>query len=118
MEKMEEEEQTTTFRELIACDSIIGGIFTRNVGKLLYNIRKNPEFNKFACPILMVLCSLLRNYEERIEYTDQTTIEAISHLIRKVICPEQFINSTDPTYEKFFEEDESDLVFRDEDLAK
>ena len=88
---------------MIAKDSIVGGIFTKNIGKLLYFIRKNEEFNRFACPILMVLCSLLRNYEERIQYTDQTTIDLISTLIRKVICHQKFIKEIDPVYEQFEE---------------
>lgn len=36
-EKVEEE---SYFRNLIAEDSIVGGVFTRNVGKMLYKVRK------------------------------------------------------------------------------
>ena len=47
----------------------------------------------------MILCSLLRNYEEHIYQVDQATIDQISTLIRKLINPQQFISSTDRLYE-------------------
>lgn len=34
-----EEAQDTYFRKLLAEDSIIGGVFCRNIGKMLYKIR-------------------------------------------------------------------------------
>ena len=71
----------------MAEDSIVGGVFARNIGKMLYKIRASAEFNKNACSILMILCSLLRNYEENINQVDQATIDQISSLIRKVIDP-------------------------------
>lgn len=48
----------------------------------------------------MILCSLLRNYEEHIYQVDQATIDQISALIRKIINPEQFIKGTDKTLER------------------
>jgi hypothetical protein len=75
-------------------------VFARNVGKMLYKIRKSAKFNKNACAILMILCSLLRNYQENISMVDQATIDQISTLIRKVINPEAFINSKDAIYEQ------------------
>lgn len=71
----------------MADDSIVGGVFSRNIGKMLYKIRTTPEYNKSACSILMILCSLLRNYEEHIQEVDQATIDQISSLIRKVVDP-------------------------------
>jgi hypothetical protein len=31
--------EETYFRKLLAEDSIVGGVFTRNIGKMLYRIR-------------------------------------------------------------------------------
>lgn len=47
----------------------------------------------------MILCSLLRNYEEHIYQVDQATIDQISTLIRKLINPQKFISSFDKMYE-------------------
>lgn len=46
----------------------------------------------------MILCSLLRNYEEHIYQVDQTTVDQISTLIRRVINTEQFIKGTDKSF--------------------
>lgn len=97
-EELDKNEETY-FRKLLAEDSIVGGVFTRNIGKMLYKIRASAEYNKNACSILMILCSLLRNYEEHIYQVDQTTIDLISSLIRKIINPDQFIKNIDKVYE-------------------
>lgn len=47
----------------------------------------------------MILCSLLRNYEEHIYQVDQATIDQISTLVRKLINPQQFIDGKDRMYE-------------------
>lgn len=47
----------------------------------------------------MILCSLLRNYEQNISTVDQATIDQISTLIRKIINPEDFIVHKDEVYE-------------------
>ena len=99
-EEMEEKnDEESHFRNLIAEDSIVGGVFTRNVGKMLYKVRKTQKFNKIACSLLMILCSLLRNYELNISTVDQATIDQISTLIRKVINPETFVSQKDSVYE-------------------
>jgi hypothetical protein len=87
------EEENFSFRNSIAEDSIIGGIFARNISKLLYKIRKTPSFNKHACSILMILCSIVRYYEENIFAVDQAIVEEISLLIRKIVNPSDFIKS-------------------------
>jgi len=69
------EEENFSFRNFLAEDSIIGGIFSRNISKLLYKIRKSQSFNKHACSILMILCSLIRYYEENIYAVDQAIVE-------------------------------------------
>lgn len=48
---------------------------------------------------MMILCSLLRNYEENISEVDQSTLDQISTLIRKVINTENFRTKKDETYE-------------------
>jgi hypothetical protein len=73
-EKNLPQEENFSFRNFIAEDSIIGGIFARNISKLLYKIRKSPSFNKHACSILMVLCSIIRYYEENIFTVDQAIV--------------------------------------------
>jgi hypothetical protein len=87
------EEENFSFRNSIAEDSIIGGIFARNISKHLYKIRKTPSFNKHACSILMILCSIVRYYEENIFAVDQAIVEEISLLIRKIVNPSDFIKS-------------------------
>ena len=47
----------------------------------------------------MVLCSLLRNYEQHQSIVDQSTVDQISTLIRKVINTEEFIKNKDISYE-------------------
>ena len=47
----------------------------------------------------MILCSLLRNYEEHIYQVDQATIDQITTLVRKLINPSHFISSIDKLYE-------------------
>ena len=79
------------FRSELAKDSIMGATFARNIGKLLYFIRKSEHFNKYACSILMILCSLLRNYNSKIHEVDQACIDQITLLIRKITNPQLFI---------------------------
>lgn len=67
---------------------------------MLYKIRASAEFNKNACSILMILCSLLRNYEEHIYQVDQATIDQISTLIRKIITPDKFNKGSDKAFEQ------------------
>ena len=66
---------------------------------MLYKLRKSEKFSRLACSILMILCSLIRNYEQNISSVDQSTIDQISTLIRKVIDPEQFVKAKDEVYE-------------------
>jgi hypothetical protein len=42
----------------------------------------------------MILCSIIRYYEENIFTVDQAIVEEISLLIRKIINPSEFIKSS------------------------
>jgi len=66
------------------------------VAKLLYKMRKSESFNRFASPILLLLCSLLRNYQNNVRFVDQAVIDQI---IRKIVTPDKFINSKDALFE-------------------
>jgi len=57
------------------------------MSRLLFKIRKSESFNRQACSILMILCSMIRYYEENIFGVDQAIVEEISLLIRKIINP-------------------------------
>ena len=72
-------------------DSILGGVFSRSVAKLLYKIRKGDKFNSYACPILMILCSMLRNYQNNLAFVDQAVIDQMTVIIRKIVNPDIFV---------------------------
>ena len=55
-------------------DSIFGGVFARSISKLLYKLRRSADFNRFATPILLVLCSLLRHYQANLCFVDQAVV--------------------------------------------
>jgi hypothetical protein len=42
----------------------------------------------------MILCSIIRYYEENIHSVDQAIVEEISLLIRKIVNPSEFVRST------------------------
>jgi len=69
------------------------------VAKLLYKMRKSESFNRFASPILLLLCSLLRNYQNNVRFVDQAVIDQITVIIRKIVTPDKFINSKDALFE-------------------
>ena len=78
--------------------SILGGVFARSIGKLLYKIRKTDAFNNHACTVLMLLCSLLRNYQNNLCYVDQAVIDQITVIVRKIVNPDIFITAEDPLF--------------------
>jgi hypothetical protein len=80
-------------------DSILGGVFARSVAKLLYKIRKGDNFNQYACPTLMILCSLLRNYQNNLAFVDQAVIDQITVIVRKIVNPDIFVATQDPLFE-------------------
>lgn len=61
-------------RHFLVSDSIFGGVFGRAVGKLLYKLRRGANFNRWATPMLLVLCSLLRHYQSNLCFVDQAVI--------------------------------------------
>ena len=69
------------------------------MAKLLYKIRKGDNFNAHACSILMILCALLRNYQQNLSFVDQAVIDQITVIIRKIVNPDAFIASKDPLFE-------------------
>lgn len=103
LEKKEEEETDTKekkqgLRYYLINDSILGGVFARSIAKLLYKIRKSESFNRFACPVLMILCSLLRNYQNNLSFVDQAVIDQITVIVRKIVNPNVFIAKEDPLF--------------------
>lgn len=72
-------------------DSILGGVFARSIAKMLYKIRKTDSFNRYACPVLMILCSLLRNYQNNLCFVDQAVIDQITVIVRKIVNPDIFV---------------------------
>ena len=88
----QEEEETKPneakgLRHFLINDSIFGGVFARAISKLLYKIRKGDNFNQFACPILMILCSMLRNYQNNLSFVDQAVIDQLTVIVRKIVNP-------------------------------
>lgn len=60
----------------------------RNISKLFSRIKNNPvQYNKYGCSILMILCSLIRFYQQRIYEVDQATIDQIALVIKTIISP-------------------------------
>ena len=80
-------------------DSILGGVFSRSIAKLLYKIRKGDNFNVYACPILMILCSLLRSYQSNLAFVDQAVVDQMTVIIRKIVNPDIFTAASDPLFE-------------------
>lgn len=74
-------------------------MFTRNVLKLLYKLRRNKHFNKQACSVLMILCSLLRHYQSIISAVDQAVIDQITMVIRQIVNPDQFLSQANELLE-------------------
>lgn len=79
-------------------DSIFGGVFARSIAKLLYSLRKSPNFNKFASPILLILCSLLRAYQANLCFVDQAVIDQLTVILRKIVDTPRFIQAEDSLF--------------------
>ena len=47
----------------------------------------------------MILCALLRNYQQNLSFVDQAVIDQITVIIRKVVNPNVFVSSKDPLFE-------------------
>jgi hypothetical protein len=47
----------------------------------------------------MILCSLLRNYQNNLCFVDQAVIDQITVIIRKIVNPDVFIAAQDPLFE-------------------
>ena len=99
-EELAKEQQPTLcgLRHHLINDSILGGVFARSIAKLLYKIRKGDNFNLYACPILMILCSLLRNYQNNLCFVDQAVIDQMTVIIRKIVNPDVFVQAEDPLF--------------------
>lgn len=80
-------------------DSIMGGVFVRSVAKLLYKIRKTSSFNRLTSNMLIIFCSLLRNYQSNLAFVDQAIIDQITVIIRRLVDPQRFIQSKDALFE-------------------
>lgn len=85
-------------RNFLIQDSILGGVFGRAVGKLVYKIRKGDSFNKWAAPVLQILCSLLRCYQNNLCFVDQAVIDQLTVIIRRLVAPQQFISTEDKLF--------------------
>lgn len=46
----------------------------------------------------MLLCSLLRNYQNNLCYVDQAVIDQITVIVRKIVNPDIFITAEDPLF--------------------
>ena len=62
-------------------------------------MRRTRSFNKFASPILLILCSLLRNYQNNLCFVDQAVIDQITVILRKIVDTNKFIKSDDHLFE-------------------
>ena len=47
----------------------------------------------------MILCALLRNYQQNLSFVDQAVIDQITVIIRKVVNPNVFVSSKDLLFE-------------------
>ena len=74
-------------------------MFARSISKLLYKLRKSGEFNRFATPILLVLCSLLRHYQANLCFVDQAVVEQLTVILRRIVDISKFVNDHDPLFE-------------------
>ncbi len=74
LKREEDEEEAPVesrgLRFFLINDSIFGGVFARSISKLLYKLRRSADFNRFATPILLVLCYLLRHYQANLYFAD------------------------------------------------
>lgn len=65
----------------------------RNLARLFYKIRKDEGiYSKYGLSILMILCSLLRFYQNNIYQFDQAALDQISYVLRAITNPEKFKN--------------------------
>ena len=46
----------------------------------------------------MLLCSLLRNYQNNLNFVDQAVIDQITVIVRKIVNPDRFVKSEDPLF--------------------
>lgn len=46
----------------------------------------------------MILCSMLRNYQENLCFVDQAVVDQITVIIRKIVNPDKFVKSEDPLF--------------------
>ena len=75
----------------------------RNLARLFYKIRKDDGvYSKYGLSILMILCSLLRYYQNNIYEFDQAALDQISYVLRAITNPDKFKNETDPIFEVDF----------------
>ena len=83
----------------------------RNLSRLFYKIRKDSTlYNKYGLSILMILCSLLRYYQNNIYEFDQAALDQISYVLRAITNPDKFKNTNDPIFEIDFKPISPDSV--------
>ncbi len=46
----------------------------------------------------MILCSLLRNYQNNLSFVDQAVIDQVTVIVRKIVNPNVFIAKEDPLF--------------------
>ena len=46
----------------------------------------------------MLLCSLLRNYQNNLNFVDQAVIDQITVIVRKIVNPDRFVKSEDSLF--------------------
>ena len=46
----------------------------------------------------MILCSLLRNYQNNLSFVDQAVVDQITVIVRKIVNPAAFISREDPLF--------------------
>ena len=47
----------------------------------------------------MILCSMLRNYQNNLAFVDQAVIDQMTVIIRKIVNPDIFVAAEDPLFE-------------------